>query len=186
MSDPQLSRTHFTTTNIALIGVFSAVWVILTLTIAPLGFAFLHLPVIHSLIIFLLLILITWATEQFGAASLVSIIGSAIVVLVNPSILPVLGFVPAAILFDLALLVNHHRVNVKPSSIGIVIVASILCAYVAGLINGLFILPNLAWIYVVTVWGGWNILGAVIGVAATLPIIAVLEKADVKKVKAEL
>ncbi len=185
MIEPQPSRTRFTTTNIALVGVFSAVWVILNLTVAPLGFAIFHLPVIHSLIIFLTLVLVTWATEQYGAASLVSIIGSAIVVLANPSILPVLGFVPAAILFDLSLLANHHKVNVKPSTIGIVVVTSVICAYVAALVNGLLIL-NLAWMFTATVWGGWNVLGAIIGVAATLPIIAVLEKADVKKVKAEL
>jgi hypothetical protein len=36
---------------------------------------------------------------------------------------------------------------------------------------------------VVTIWGGWNILGGVIGLAIALPIIAALERANVKKVK---
>jgi hypothetical protein len=168
--------------NIALISIFSALWIILNLTVAPLGFVVLHLPVIHSLIIFFMLILVTWATGQYGAASVVSIIGSVIVVLANPQVLPVLGFVPAALLFDLMLLANRHRVNLKPINIAIVVFASIVCAYVAATVNGLVIL-NLAWIFTLTVWAGWNILGAIIGVAATLPVIGVLEKAQVKRVK---
>ena len=173
-----------TTTNIALIGIFSALWVTLNLTIAPLGFALLHLPVIHSIIIFVMLILVVWATGQYGAASLVSIIGSVIVVLANPSVAPVLGFVPAALIFDLILLLNHHRVNKKPLSIGIVVLSSIFCTYVAALVNG-FLILNLEWMFTLTVWGGWNILGAIIGAAIILPIIAALEKADVKKIKVE-
>jgi hypothetical protein len=170
--------------NIALISIFSALWVILNLTIAPLGFAVFHLPVVHSLIIFFMLILITWATGQYGAASAVSVIGSVIVVLANPQVLPVLGFIPAALLFDLILLVNHHKVNLKPINIVIVVLASIACSYVAAVVNGLLIL-NLALMFTLTVWAGWNILGAIIGVVIGLPFIGVLERAQVKRVKAE-
>ena len=182
MTEPHTKK--LTTTNVALISIFSALWVALNLTVAPLGFALLHLPVIHSIIIFVMLILVVWATGQYGAASLVSIIGSVIVVFANPSVAPVLGFVPAALIFDLILLVNHHRVNKKPINIGVAVLASILCAYVAALVNGLLIL-NLAWMFTLTIWAGWNILGALIGAAIILPIIAALEKANVRKIKAE-
>lgn len=168
--------------NIALISVFSALWVVLNLTVAPLGFAIFHLPVVHSLIIFFMLILVTWATGQYGAASVVSIIGSVIVVLANPQVLPVLGFVPAAFLFDLLLLLNHHNINLKPRNIALVVFGSIVCAYVAAVVNGLVIL-NFALMFTLTVWAGWNVLGGIVGVVIALPIVGVLEKAQVKRVK---
>jgi hypothetical protein len=177
----QTTKNRFSV-NIALISVFSALWVVLNLTVAPLGFAVFHLPVVHSLIIFFMLILVTWATGQYGAASIVSIIGSTIVVLANPQVLPVLGFVPAAFLFDLVLLLNHHKVNVKPRNILIGIFATIVSAYVAAVVNGLVIL-SLAWIFTFTVWAGWNVLGGIIGLVIALPIVGILEKAQVKRVK---
>jgi hypothetical protein len=183
MIELQTKKTRFATTNIALIGIFSALWVALNLTVAPLGFTLTHLPTIHSTIIFVMLLLVAWTTEQYGAASLVGIIGSVIVVFTGGP-LPVLGFVPAALIFDLFLLLSHHRVNVKPVNVGIAFLVSIVCSYVAAVVNGLLIL-NLPLMFTLTVWAGWNILGAVIGFAIAFPIIVALEKAEVKKVKAE-
>jgi hypothetical protein len=184
MIELQTRKNRFSTTNIALIGVFSALWVTLNLTVAPLGFALTHLPTIHSTIIFVMLLLVAWATEQYGAASLVGIIGSVIVVFAGGP-LPVLGFVPAALIFDLFLLLSHHRVNVKPVSVRITFLASIICAYVAAVVNGSGLILGLEPLFTLTVWAGWNILGAVIGFAIAFPIIATLEKAEVKKVTAE-
>jgi hypothetical protein len=179
----QTTRNRFSV-NIALISIFSALWVVLNLTIAPLGFAIFHLPVVHSLIIFFMLVLVIWATGQYGAASAVSIIGSAIVVLANPQVLPVLGFVPAAFLFDLVLLINHHRVNLKAVNIGIVVLVTVVCAFVAAVVNGIVIL-NLVLMFTLTVWAGWNVLGGIIGVVIALPVVGILEKAQVKRVKIE-
>jgi len=179
---PQTGKNRFTV-NIALISIFSALWVALNLTVAPLGFSLLGTPLIHSVIIFLVLLLVTWATGQFGSATSVGIIGSAIVLLAGGP-LPVLGFVPAAFLFDLVLLLNHHKVNLKLINIGIIVFASVVCAYVAAVVNGLLIL-NLAWMFVLTIWAGWTVLGGLIGVVVTLPIIGVLEKAQVKKVQTD-
>lgn len=131
-----------------------------------------------------MLILITWATGQYGNATAVSIIGSAIVVLANPQVLPVLGFIPAAFIFDLILLLNHHKVNLKPINIALFVLVTIVCAYVAAFVNGIVIL-NLALMFTLTVWAGWNVLGGIIGVVIALPIIGVLEKAQVKRVKIE-
>ena len=184
MFELQTKRTRFATTNIALIGIFSALWVALNLTVAPLGFTLTHLPTIHSAIIFVTLLLVAWATGQYGSASLVGIIGSVIVVFAGGP-LPVLGFVPAALIFDLFLLLSNHRVNVKPVNVGIAVLASIVCAYVAAVFNGLLILNLQPPIFTLTVWAGWNILGAAIGFAIAFPIIVALEKAEVRKVKAE-
>ena len=106
------TRNRFSV-NIALVSIFSALWVVLNLTVAPLSFALFHLPVIHSLIIFFMLFLVSWVTSQYGAASAVGVIGSVIVVLAGGP-LPVLGFIPAALMFDLLLLVNHHKINLQP------------------------------------------------------------------------
>ncbi len=182
MIELQTEKKRFATTNIALIGIFSALWVILNFTVAPIGFSLTHLPTIHSVIIFVMLLLVTWATGQYGAASLVAMIGSAIVVFAGGP-LPVLGFVPAALIFDLILLVNHHRVNMKSINLGIAVLASIICAYVAAAVNGILVL-YLPLMFTLTVWAGWNVLGGIIGFAISLPIIAILEKANVKKVKA--
>lgn len=171
-----------TTRNLALIGILSALWVALNLTIAPIAFTLTHLPTVHSTIIFITLILAVWATGQYGAASTVAIIGSIIVVLTGGP-LPVVGFIPAALIFDVILLVNHHRINLRKANITVAIIASIACAYVAALANGVLIL-NFPLPFTLTVWAAWNILGAVIGVAIILPIIMVLERANVKKVKA--
>ena len=183
MFELQTKKTRFATTNIALIGIFSALWVALNLTVAPLGFTLTHLPTIHSAIIFVTLLLAAWATGQYGAASLVGIIGSVIVVLAGGP-LPVLGFVPAAIIFDVFLLLSHHKVNLKPINVGTAVLASLVCAYVAAIVNGVIIL-NLQLMFTLTFWAGWNILGAIIGFAIAFPIIVALEKAEVRKVKAE-
>jgi len=169
--------------NIALISIFSALWVVLNLTVAPLSFALFHLPVIHSLIIFFMLFLVTWATNQYGAASTVGVIGSVIVVLAGGP-LPVLGFIPAALLFDLLLLVNHHKINLKPLNIAVGILASVVCAFLAALVNG-FLILSLAPIFTLTIWAGWNVLGGVVGAVIVLPIIAALERAQVKRVQAD-
>ena len=183
MLKAQTTKNRFSV-NIAYISIFSALWVILNLTIAPLGFALLHLPVIHALIIFFMLMLVVWVSGQYGVASAVSVIGSVIVVLVNPSVLPVLGFIPAAFLFDLILLANHHKISLNAIALTIVFLASIVCAYVAAVVNG-FLILNLDATFTLTIWAAWNGLGAIIGVVIALPLIAALEKAQVKRVKAE-
>jgi len=105
-----------------------------------------------------------------------------IVLLANPSLLPVLGFVPGSIIFDLVLLVDHHKVNMKRINMGIAALGAIVAAYVAAVVNGIFIL-NFAPMFTLTIWAGFVVLGGIIGVVIALPIIGVLEKAQVKKVK---
>lgn len=181
MIGTQTKKTRFTTMNIALISIFSALWIVLNFTVAPFGFQLLRLPIIHGVIIFLTLLLVVWATGQYGAASSVGIIGSIIVLLAGGP-LPVLGFAAASILFDVILVANHHKLNMKPYSLAIAALATIICAYFAGVLNGIFIL-NQALVFAVTVWGSWTIVGGIIGFAMALPIIGALERAHVKKVK---
>lgn len=177
------TKTHFKTVNIALISIFSALWVAFNFTLAPLGFTLTGLPTIHSVIIFFTLLLATWATNQFGAASLVGIIGSIIVLLAGGPIF-VLGFTVASVVFDAILLVIHHRVNLKSFNIAVAVLATMVCGYLAGVIDAVFFIPNSSAAFALTFWGAWTMLGGIIGLAITLPIIAALEKANVKKVQA--
>jgi hypothetical protein len=177
--EPRTIKNRFSV-NIALISIFSALWVVLNLTIAPISFRLTGLPVIHSVVIFFILLLVTWATNQYGAASLVGIIGSVIVLLAGGP-LPVLGFILAAITFDLIFLVNHHRFSFKPVNVGIAILATIVAAFSASIVNFVLVSPAFA----LTVWAGLVIIGGIIGIIIALPIIGILEKAQVKRVKTD-
>jgi hypothetical protein len=174
-------RLNLTPVDLALIGFFSALWVVLNLTVAPLGFQLLHLPVAHGVIIFLVLLLVAWAVGKYGVVSIVGIIGSAIVLLFGGP-LPVIGFAVVSLLFDAILILNHHKINAKLSSLCITAFGIVICSYLAGVINGVFIL-NLNLFFTLSFWGAWNIVGGIIGLAIALPIIAALERANVKKVK---
>ncbi len=177
-----LLKKRLSAKDLALISLFSALWVALNLTVAPLGFRLLMLPITHGTITFLTLLLAVWATEKFGSASLVGIIGS-IIVLLTGGPLPVIGFGLAAIPFDLLLFSSHHKINLKLGNLATTFFATIISAYFAGAINGVFIL-NQAVQFALTVWAGWTAVGALIGAAAILPIIATLERANVKRIEA--
>ncbi len=182
MTKPQ-TRTRFTTVNIALISIFSAMWIVLNFTVAPLGFQLTRLPIVHGVISLFTLLLASWATGRYGVASAVGMIGSTIVLLAGGP-LPVLGFAAASLLFDVILLVNSHRLNVKLVNVAVAVLATVVSSYFAGVLNGILIL-NQAPVFALTFWAGWTIVGGIIGLAIALPIIAVLEKANVKKVKAD-
>jgi hypothetical protein len=174
-------KLNLSPVDLALIGFFSALWVVLNLTVAPLGFQLLHLPVTHGVITFLVLLLVAWAVGKYGVVSLVGIIGSAIVLLFGGPV-PVIGFAVASLLFDVILTLSHHKINSKLPTLAVAALATIICSYLAGVINGIFIL-NLNPFFTLSFWGGWNILGGIIGLAVAFPIIAALERANVKKVK---
>jgi hypothetical protein len=182
VAELQAKRSRLTV-NISLIGIFTALWIALNLTVAPISFSLTGLPVIHSLIVFFTLALVVWVTGQFGAASFVGIIGSAIVLLAGGP-LPVIGFVPASIIFDLLMTMTHHKINLRPSIIAVMVISAIVSSYVGAVVNGLFIL-SFAPAFTFTVWGGLVVIGGIIGVAVALPIIGTLERAQVKRVKTE-
>ena len=182
MMETQPTR-RFSAVNLALISIFSALWIVFNFTVAPIGFQLTKLPLIHAVISFLTLLLATWATKQYGAASAVGMIGSTIVLLAGGP-LPVLGFAAASLLFDAILLVNHHKLNMKPINIAVALLATVVCSYFAGVLNGIVIL-NYQPSFALTFWGPWTVAGGIIGFAIAYPIIGALEKANVKKIKAE-
>jgi len=181
-----IDKAHFTTVDIALISVFCALWVALNLTLGPLGFAWFGLPIFCDFAVFFTLLLATWATGKFGTASLVSIIGSIIILLIRPS--PhTIGFVASAILFDTLMLANHHKLYAKAYNMTIAAFVTMVSAYFAGVIIGTFFTnkpPDWATLELaLTTWGGLHLMGGIISIVITLPIIGILEKANVRKIK---
>jgi hypothetical protein len=177
------SKKRFRTNDIALISIFSALWIALNLIVAPLSFALTGLPVIHVFLVFLVLLLVAWTIGKFGAASFVGVIASAIVLLAGGP-LPMVGFAVCSVIFDSILILNHHKLTAKRLSVAIAATATILSAYVAGNINGLFIM-QLPLVFSTTVWSGENLAGAVLSLIVAFPIMRLLEKAKVKQIKSE-
>lgn len=180
------SKTYFTTVDIALVSVFCALWVVLNLTLGPLGFSLFSLPIFCDLAVFLTLLLVIWATEKFGAAILVGIIGSIIILMIRSS--PhIIGFTVSTIMFDMLMLVNKHKIQLKAYNIITTALATIVSAYFAGVIIGIFFsnkpltMETMQWAS--TFWGGWHLIGGIIGIVVAFPIIGVLEKANVKEIK---
>ncbi len=175
------NKSYFSTVNIVLIAVFSALWTVLNLTLGRLGFAWFGLPVFCDFSVFFTLLLTTWATGRFGAASLVGIIGSTITFLISASPSTV-SFAVAAILFDTLMTINHHEPCAKAYNIVTAALSTAAAAYFAGAITGVLFMNNsLEW--ALTFWGGWHLIGGIMTAAITLPIIGVLEKANVRKIK---
>lgn len=175
------SKTYFTAVDIALVSVFCALWVILNLTLGPLGYSLFNLPIFCDLAVFLTLLLVVWATSKFGTASIVGVIGSIIVLMMRPS--PhIIGFASSAIIFDVLMLVNKHKIQLKAYNLITAALATIVSAYFAGVIIGtVFMSRSAEW--ALTFWGGWHLIGGIIGIVVAFPIIGVLEKANVKGIK---
>jgi len=175
-------KTYFAPVDIALISVFCALWATLNFTLGPLGFAWFGLPIFCDFAVFFTLLLVTWATGKFGTASLVGVIGSIIISLVRAS--PhIIGFATSAILFDILMSATHHKLSEKAYNIVIAALVTMVSAYFAGVIIGVFFTPNKTLEWALTFWGGWHLIGGIISIAITLPIIGILEKANVRKIK---
>jgi hypothetical protein len=174
---------YLTTKDIALTGIFCAMWVILNLTLGPISFMLLGLPILHDFGVFFTLLLVAWITGRFGTSSITGIIGSLLAMLLSGMAL-MIGFLPAAVVFDLVLIANHHKIRISAYSLTIAAIATILSAYIAGVVIGLLFM-GLGPLLALTFWGVWHAIGGIMAVAITFPIIVLLEKADVRKIKGD-
>jgi hypothetical protein len=177
---------HFKTAHIASIAIFSALWITLNLTLGPLNFKLLGLPILCDFAVFFPLLLVTWTTNTFGTAATVGIIGSIPVLLINPS--PhIIGFMPSVILFDILMTTNKHQRHPKIYNMITAALATAASAYLAGTVIGMFFTGNplnpttIQW--ALTFWGGWHLTGGIMTVTITLPIIGILDKANVRKIQ---
>jgi hypothetical protein len=172
-------NTHFRTIDIAFIAIFSALYIVMNLTLGPLSFQLLGLPILHDFGIFFTLLLVAWITGRLGTSIAVAIIGSAIAILLGAPPL-IIGFAVSSIMFDIILIANHHKIRNSIKGLAVPVLATIISAYVAGVIIGILFMSNgIQW--ALTIWGGWHLIGGILTIAITLPIIAGLEKANVRK-----
>lgn len=180
------SKTYFTTVDVALTGVFCALWIALNLTLAPLSVTLLAgNPVIHDFAVFFTLLLVAWVTGRFGTSLLAGIIGSIFVVFLGgPPPIIMFCFAVSAVIFDLLMSANHHKIRISISSLMVAAIATMLSAYLAGVLIGiLFMGGGFQW--ALTIWGGWHLIGGIMTLAIALPIIVALEKANVRKIKGD-
>ncbi len=172
-------NTHFGTVDIAFIAVFSALYIVMNLALGPLSFQLLGLPILHDFGVFFTLLLVAWITGRLGTSIAVAFIGSAIAILLGAPPL-IVGFAASAVLFDFLLVANHHKIRSSIKGLVVPAVATIASAYVAGVIIGVLFMSNgIQW--ALTIWGGWHLVGGVLTIAITLPIIAALEKANLRR-----
>ncbi|MEM3576937.1 MAG: hypothetical protein QXX51_00580 [Candidatus Bathyarchaeia archaeon] len=176
---------RLTAQDIALIGFFCALWAVLNINVGPLGFQLWGLPILCDFSVFFTLLLTTWATGKFGTASMVGVIGTIIVLMIRPS--PhMMGFALSAILFDTLMFASKHKIHSKPKPIAATISATIISAYFAGVVIGIFFSnKTLEWTtmeWALTFWGILHLLGGILSLAITLPVIGALEKANVRRI----
>ena len=181
--DVQNDRGILKTVDVALIGVFSAMWIILHLYFGPLGFQLLHLPIFCDISAFLTLIIAVWIIGKFGGASTIGIIGSLIVLGIRSAPFQI-GFLVSAIIFDVLCLAIRHKPLKGTINVLALSLFTIISAYIAGIIIGiLFMTGGVYW--ALTFWGGWHAFGGLLSVIIALPIIGALEKAGVRTLKGE-
>jgi hypothetical protein len=179
MEHPNKQNTYFRTVDVAFIAVFSALYIVMNLTLGPLSFQLLGLPILHDFGIFFTLLLVAWITGRLGTSIAVAFIGTAIAILLGAPPL-IIGFAASAILFDFLLVANHHKIRNSIKGLVVPAIATIVSAYFAGVIIGVLFMSNgIQW--ALTIWGGWHLVGGVLTIAITLPIIAALEKANLRR-----
>jgi hypothetical protein len=175
-------NTYFTSLDVALTGIFCALWIVMNLFLGPLSFSLTGLPVLHAFGIFFTLPLVAWVTGRFGTSSMASIIGSMLAILLGAPAL-IVCFSASAVVFDVLLFANHHKIRITRNSLAVTAVATMVSAYLAGvLIIMFFPSPGQGLVYALTFWGVWTLIGGIAALVITLPIIMALEKAGVRKI----
>lgn len=175
---------NFSTVDVALTGVFCALWVALNLTLGPLSFQLLGLPILHDFGVFFTLLLVAWVTGRLGTSFMAGIIGSIFAILLGGPTL-IICFAASALVFDLLISVNHHRIHMARYSLVTTVIVTLVSAYLAGVLIGVFFTSNETLSWALTIWGGWHVAGGILALIITLPLIAALEKANVRKILGE-
>jgi len=174
-------KGRFRTVDAILTGMFCALWAAVNLFLGPLSFQLLRSPVLHDFGVFFTLLLVSWITGRFGTASMAGVIGTALALPLGAPFL-IICFVFAAVLFDLIMVACRHRVRAASRSLVVVCIATIVSAYFAGVLIGAFFMSGSQTLeYTITFWGGLHVLGGILALAVTLPLILSLERANVRR-----
>jgi len=182
MGDFKKSR-NLKTVDVALIGVLSAVWVVLHLYFGPIGFQLFHLPIFCDISAFLTLIIAIWIIGKFGGASAVGIIGSLLVLGIRSAPFQ-LGFLVSAVILDIFCLAIKHKPLKGVKNVVALSLFTLISAYIAGVIIGVFFMTGGVY-WALTFWGGWHTVGGLLSIIIALPLIGSLEKAGIRTLKGE-
>lgn len=177
------NKSYFTSVDVALTGIFCALWIVMNLTLGPLSFSLMQLPVLHAFGVFFTLLLVAWVTGRFGTSSLAGIIGSIFAILLGAPAL-ILCFSASAVVFDVLMFADHHKIRIARRNLAITAIVTMLSAYLAGVLIIIFFMGGDLQ-YALTFWGAWTLVGGILALAIALPIIIALEKANVRKIKGD-
>jgi len=177
-------NTYFSAVDVALTGVFSALWIAVNLTLGPLSFSLTHLPVLHAFGIFFTLLLVAWVTGRFGTSSMAGIIGTVFALLLGANAL-VVCFAASAVVFDVLMFANHHKIRMTRNSLAMTAIVTMASSYLAGVLIVLLGFMGGGLQFALTFWGAWALAGGILALAVTLPVIIALEKANVRKIKGD-
>jgi hypothetical protein len=112
------------------------------------------------------------------------IIGTIFALLLGAPVL-IVCFSASAVVFDLLMFANHHRIRITRSSLAMTAVVTMASSYLAGVLIVLFGFVGGGLQYGLTFWGAWTLAGGILALAVTLPVIIALEKAHVRKIKGD-
>jgi len=160
----------------------------MNLTLGPLSFSLTGLPVLHAFGIFITLLLVAWVTGRFGTSLMAGVIGSILSILLGAPEPPglLLCFSAAAIVFDVLMLSNQHKIRIKRHNLATTAIATMVSSYFAGVLIVLFgFAPEGGLWFGLTFWGVWTLAGGILAIAIALPVITALEKANVRKIKGD-
>jgi len=184
-----MSRTgnkyYFTSVDIVLTGMFCALWIAVNLFLGPLSFSLTGLPVLHAFGIFFTLLLVAWVTGHFGASLMAGGIGTIFATLLGAPYL-IVCFFASAVVFDLTLLSIHHKIRITRKSLAVTAIVTMVSSYLAGVLIVTLNFMAGGLLFALTWWGVWTLIGGILALLITLPIIVALEKANVRKIKGDV
>ena len=171
------------TTDLILIGILSALWIVLHLTIGRLGFALFRLPIFCDVAAYFTLLLSVWIFGKFGAASIVGVVGSVVTLFLSPEASQILGFAVSAVLFDVLCLTIRHKAFTRIANIVFVSAITIASAYFAGAVIGSVLMttqPYWSVSWALDYWASLHAAGGLLSLLVALPVIGALERAGVR------
>lgn len=124
-----------------------------------------HLPFLCDLLAFASLILVTWLTRKFGAASLTGIIATLLTLILRPAAFHMLGFVGASVVFDILTKAISYKICFNRNPLvgsSILVILSIFCAGIAGAFIGIFFM-NFDVLSGILMWAGLHTFGGLLG-----------------------
>lgn len=166
---------YFSSKNIAIIAISSALWGVLNWLFSPIFFRMTGLPFLCDLIGFSSISFAVWWVRKIGTASMVGLLATIINFALNPNAIHFLGFTVASIAFDLMTYIFGYEREFKGKvrTLISVVGSSLISAAIAGLIIGSFFMSpaSLARWGGVLGWTGLHAIGGIFGgVVGTLII----------------